>query len=283
MTFEIHKIGFENNKFIERDKTNPEQTIIKNVFKVNWEDDVKNYHISFNFTTNEEIELGQAIELYEKEDDVVIFRGFIRKSIRSAQKQINYEGYDIGYLLSKLSYTFDFKGTCISDAISRVCSDSNFPGLVNIKKDETRLTRIYRNKILKDVIYDILNGNPKLNKYTGPVNKNYFIDCSTGVLELKEYQICNDLYGKVSNLYVVKSLDTIQNDFKITYSIDIEGLPKEDDTLTILGDYKARKGVIIKIDNKELRFNDYYLIERSKHQIQGSVEKVQIYIKKVIL
>ena len=32
MTFEIHKIGFENNKFIERDKTKPEQTIIKNVF-----------------------------------------------------------------------------------------------------------------------------------------------------------------------------------------------------------------------------------------------------------
>ena len=75
-------------------------------------------------------------------------------------------------------------------------------------------------------------------------------------------------------------MDTIQDKFKITHIISPEGVKEEQDKLTIFGDYRARKGVIIPINNKELNLNGDYLIEQSIHIIQGVVEKVEIGIKK---
>ncbi|MCD7779750.1 MAG: hypothetical protein LUH05_03665 [Candidatus Gastranaerophilales bacterium] len=54
----------------------------------------------------------------------------------------------------------------------------------------------------------------------------------------------------------------------------------EEITLSVLGDYQMRKGIYFLIENTTLDLSGYYLIKSSSHSIQGSIEKVNINIKK---
>ena len=142
MTYELHNIIFENNRFVERDKKKSEQTKIENVFEVNWEDGIDEYFVSFNFTAHLDIKIGDAVELYNKDDDAVVFRGIITHSIRTQKDRVQYYGYDIGYLLNKYRDTFDFKHVKITDALKKICNDINFPISSNLVKEDIELKRI---------------------------------------------------------------------------------------------------------------------------------------------
>ena len=63
--------------------------------------------------------------------------------------------------------------------------------------------------------------------------------------------------------------DTLKEKNKITETL----------TLTVLGDYKMKKGTITPIKNEKLGIDNYYSIKNSSHSISGKKETVSIGVE----
>lgn len=261
MTYEIYKINFTDNKYRRTEK-------IENIFSINWNDDIEKAFISFDFTTNKKIKSGELIELYDKENQKTVFIGKITSIQRKELNKITYFGYDLGNKLCEHADTFDFKQSCVSNAIKEVCKRFKIPISETIIEDNTKFSHIYYKKQLDEIIFDILK----------KANKKYYIDCSSGYVEIKEPYHCNELYGYVANMYKINSLNLITG-FSLTEKQTEDEESQEENHLKILGNYNSRKGVIINIVNKELNLNSDYFLTKTTHNIIGAKENVSIYIK----
>ena len=96
---------------------------------------------------------GDIINLYT---NVEILRGII-VSVDDGSEFVNkYTACDFGWYLNKSTETYQFNKMTAYKAIRKICEDSNIP-IDNIPMLETQITKIYADKVLSDIIRDILS------------------------------------------------------------------------------------------------------------------------------
>ena len=300
----------------------------------NWQDDLENIFISFDFTCEKKIEPGSWIELYEKDDDKTVFYGIITKPGKSQKHLYHYSGYDIGFFIEKNKIKKQFRNSKISNAIKEVCKYFEIP-TNEIPEIEFTISKIYKNTSISDILKELLQF-----AISKGLKREYYYDCMNGSLNLYKYSINNNLRGYVANIYSLKSVDTIssfeksssieelKNQIEVISSVtknkqtstttkfiikDEESIKRygilqdiievdadektnyrkaaeealneknkvcEETSLTSLGDYNLKKGVIIPIENEIIELSGNYLVTSSRHNIHGKKEEVQFNIKK---
>lgn len=205
MSYEIYKVKkdtFERNSKINQ------------IDNINWADDVENVFISFDFETSEVLDVGQWIELYEKDDDKTVFYGLITKSERTRKEIYKYSGYDTGFYLEKNKITIQYRksstiSTAIVDACKRIGIECGQIPSINIS-----YTNLFKNETVSNILQKLL----ETAKDKGLKN-HYYFDCKNGELNLYEYKMNDSLKGYVANIYKLNSFDTI-NSFNITSSME---------------------------------------------------------------
>lgn len=96
---------------------------------------------------------GDIINMYT---NVEILRGII-VSVDDGSEFVNkYTACDFGWYLNKSTETYQFNKMAAYKAIRKICEDSNIP-IDNIPMLETEITKIYADKVLSDIIRDILS------------------------------------------------------------------------------------------------------------------------------
>ena len=96
---------------------------------------------------------GDIINLYT---NVEILRGII-VSVDDGSEFVNkYTACDFGWYLNKSTETYQFNKMAAYKAIRKICEDSNIP-IDNIPMLEMEITKIYADKVLSDIIRDILS------------------------------------------------------------------------------------------------------------------------------
>ncbi len=204
MSYEIYKINRDDKTRI---------LLIEKVKSLNWNDNKNDVHIAFNFSTTENLSCGDWIEIYNPYDNKTVLYGTITYKNRSDFYFYNYSGYDLGRFLVKNDCTIQFKNETLGQAIEKVCKRFNIPCV--IPSDMTqKIKKIYKKESLEAIIKDLY----KIAVNNGLEDK-YYIDCSQMQVELKEYEVNNDLRGYIANLYSLRSLDYI-NSFSLTSSIE---------------------------------------------------------------
>ena len=208
MSYDIYKIHFDGEEYVHDDK-------ISKVLEINWQDDIEKVFIPFDFSTTEELEVGQWIELYEKDENIAVFRGVITNYSKQQEEIYTYSGYDIGFYLEKNKDVTQFRGQKISQAIKDICTRFELPIAQTFYSIDTTVRKIYNNVQLSEIVLDLL----QLAKDKDVKFKNYCIDCRMGFINILRYTENNNLHAYLANLYSAKSLDLITG-YDINHSIE---------------------------------------------------------------
>lgn len=186
---------------------------ILNVASINWQDNINDVFISFDFQTTEIINPGSFIEIYSKDDNKTVLIGIITTTSRNNKFTYTYSGYDIGFYLEKNSVIAQFKNAKISDAIKQIISKVQLP-IGEYPAINQTVTNIYKNKKASEILIDLL----KIAKEKG-LKDEYYYDCANGFVNLHSYTKNLNLKAYVADIYTVKSVNTI-NSFDIKESME---------------------------------------------------------------
>lgn len=194
-------------------ETMERKNIIEKIFSFNWQDDIDNMFISFDFETKEELTCGDWIELYNSDNMESVFVGIITKTSQKSEESFSYSGYDMGFYLEKNETVIQFKNAKISKAIEDVCHKLEL-NVGEIPEINMTVTKIYQNETLSDILKDL---------YKIAIDKGfkdiYNFNCKDGKINLLKYKENNNLRGYIANLYSINSFDYIKS-FEKTSSIE---------------------------------------------------------------
>lgn len=236
MSYEIYTVKKDTFERISK---------INKIANINWDDDVEKVYISFNFETSEILEVGQWIELYEKDDNKTVFYALITKRERTKKEIYKYSGFDTGFYLEKNKITIQYrKSSTISTAIVDACKK------IGIECDQIPTINIsYTNLFKAETVSNILLKLLETAKEKG-LKTQYFYDCKNGKLNLYKYSLNDSLKGYIANIYKLNSFDTI-NSFTITSSME---------------EMKNKVLVISSVTkNKQTNINERYLTPDNKN------------------
>lgn len=268
------------------ENTYERQEEILGIISIQWEDNLKDSKVSFSFETIEKLQPKQWVEVYSSIEKTSILRGFIYQTSRTNINIIKYTCYDFGYFLEKSApqeeniITMQYKSdTNITQAIEELCKRSETDCKIKIKKGEiVNMPGNIKEIFEKDIVNNILN---KLLGIANKQQEKYYIDCTNGYLNIREYSRNNNLKGYIANTYAIDSLNTIQKNFEIVY--DVDDTIKNKISFTALGNSNMRKGTIINMDNDILNAYGDYLVEKSTHAITSAKESVNVNLRKLAL
>jgi hypothetical protein len=95
---------------------------------------------------------GSIIQMYT---NVEIFRGIVLTVDDGEKTKNTYTAADFGWYLNKSKETYQFNNMPASKAIRKVCADFNID-IDNIPALETKITKIYFDKTISEILQDIL-------------------------------------------------------------------------------------------------------------------------------
>lgn len=205
---------------------------------------------------------------------------------------------DISYKISKI-----YKNTAVSDIFAELLEFAIQKGLSNqyyfdCKNGKVNLfqyqlndslcgyvANIYRLKSTDTITsYDISSSIEEMKnkiKVISSVTKNKQTSVTerytTSAENTEEYGILQEIIETDTETLSASCKMLAENKLKELNVIT------EEITLSVLGDYNMKKGIYFPIENTTLDLSGYYLIKHSSHSIQGSIEKVNINIKKTNL
>jgi hypothetical protein len=96
--------------------------------------------------------LGDIVNMYT---DIEIFRGIVLAVDDGSETVNKYTVCDFGWYLNKSAETYQFNKMNAYKAITKICTDFNIP-IDSIPVLDTEITQIYIDKVLSDIIRDIL-------------------------------------------------------------------------------------------------------------------------------
>lgn len=218
MKYEVYKYTDENaveNEWQNKNKKN----LISNICSFNWSDDITTMTTSFDFETNEELSVGNFIELYDYIEKERVFWGKIKKVIKTEKNLYKYEGFDYGFELNKKPIDIQFNGKPVQDAIQDVCSKNNIDiGSIDLK-ETVYIKKSYRNiNTVSDILEDI-----HIKTLDGKIENNYYFSCKDGKLNLLEFPYVEEIYGYNGRRMNIYSFDYILKfDKTITANINLD-------------------------------------------------------------
>lgn len=184
---------------------------IQNVTEIEWVDDLTKCFNTFSFTTTEELECGQIIEIVELNDNKTVLRGPILEITKEKQGLLKYSGYDCGVYLDKNSAIIQYTGQDVTNAIKRLCDELRIPVSDKLPNIDAKVKKIFYKKIASEIVKDLLN----IAEMKNPMYSNLYVDCSLGYLDIKKYTENNNLKAHLSNIYSANSFNLIT-----TYNVE---------------------------------------------------------------
>lgn len=265
-------------------KTLKRKAAIEKILSFNWQDDINNVFVYFDFETKEELMCGDWIELFNQDNNESVFVGRITKINQSNEESFKYFGYDLGFYSGKEEITIQFRNAKISTAMIDACKKAQLP-YGSFPQIDFTVTKIYRKETLQKILKDL---------YRTAVDKGFedefYFDCKNGKINLLQYKENYDLRGYIANLYSIKSFEYIKAFAKTSSIEDMKNYNEtinelkttEENSFSLIGDNQLQTGTTTTIDNNKINIKDKYKIISSKHSIKGAIENVQVSIKKFI-
>lgn len=218
MKYDVYK--YSNDKEVTKYIENKNRkNLISNICSFNWSDDITTMTTSFNFETNEDLSVGNFIELYDYIKKESIFWGKIEKITKTEKDLYKYEGFDYGYELKKKPVDIQFNGKPVQDAIQDVCSKNNIDiGSIDLK-ETVYIKKSYRNiNTVSDILEDI-----HIKTLDGKIENDYYFSCKDRKLNLLRFPYVEEIYGYNGRRMNIYSFDYILKfDKTITANINLD-------------------------------------------------------------
>ncbi len=300
--YEIYKV--DKNDLWKVDKTP-----IEHIFSLNWQDNIDSNFISFNFESDAELSCDDWIVIYNKNIEEFVFWGVIKsvtqtnsknslkqssagldesggnvsagkESITTNHVMYKYFGYDYGFYIEKqLPQAIQYNDEKVNNAILQFRQKGNLNvGNVMIKENIT-IDKIYNEKdTFSQIIKEIMN--LQIDDDT-KIKDKYHVDCRNGSINIYEFLEVEDIKGYIANKY---ELDSFKHILSYTKNITTDAIKENFIYLkmTVYADSRLHKGIILNIANKHIGIYGKYLVTKTTHDITGSVEKVEVILKRLI-
>lgn len=200
------------------------------IIEFSYSENINDVATNFEFTSIQDFGLtseinGQTvlnrIEICEVGETTPFYVGFITDEEHTNDRNVyKYIGFDVGFYLNKNQVVKQFKGENIKRAIIALCSEYKIGEFnnqnqfsLNIPNFTQTIKKIYKGETFGDIIKEML----ELERAKGGLQDTY-IDCKNGGLNIRRYQVVEELIAVVADALLLDSFTT-QNKVSVKHSI----------------------------------------------------------------
>lgn len=214
--------------------------------EIEWGDNTDSISSEFSFKlADKKINVGDRFQL--KNNNVDVLWGKITdENYTGSSKIFSYSGFDYGFYLNKNEVIKQFNGVSATQAIQQLLSSVNI-AYGYIADMPVKITQIYKDKVVSDIIKDIFD---QVYKKTG---KKYRIEVPFGIVNIVEnkpieitafYQLSSDtvkfeIQKSISNFSASNSIQEMKNSIIVTSNDEknnkIIGTAKDQTTINKYG------------------------------------------------
>lgn len=204
--------------------------INNSIIEFSYSENINDVATNFEFTSIQDFGLtseinGQTvlnrIEICEVGETTPFYVGFITDEEHTNDRNVHkYIGFDVGFYLNKNQVVKQFKGENIRRAIIALCSEYKIGEFnnqnqfsLNIPNFTQTIKKIYKGETFGDIIKEML----ELERAKGGLQDTY-IDCKNGGLNIRRYQVVEELIAVVADALLLDSFTT-QNKVSVKHSI----------------------------------------------------------------
>lgn len=204
--------------------------INNSIIEFSYSENINDVATNFEFTSIQDFGLtleinGQTvlnrIEICEVGETTPFYVGFITDDEHTNDRNVyKYIGFDVGFYLNKNQVVKQFKGENIKRAIIALCSEYKIGEFnnqnqfsSNIPNFTQTIKKIYKGETFGDIIKEML----ELERAKGGLQDTY-IDCKNGGLNIRRYQVVEELIAVVADALLLDSFTT-QNNISVKHSI----------------------------------------------------------------
>lgn len=204
--------------------------INNSIIEFSYSENINDVATNFEFTSIQDFGLtleinGQTvlnrIEICEVGETTPFYVGFITDDEHTNDRNVyKYIGFDVGFYLNKNQVVKQFKGENIKRAIIALCSEYKIGEFnnqnqfsLNIPNFTQTIKKIYKGETFGDIIKEML----ELERAKGGLQDTY-IDCKNGGLNIRRYQVVEELIAVVADALLLDSFTT-QNNISVKHSI----------------------------------------------------------------
>lgn len=184
-------------------------TKIDDVLEFTYTEDLEDVATSFSFSALHDYGITQndklnCVKLCEKGKTKPFYFGFITDCEHTTDvNRWQYSGFDVGFYLVQNEVITQFRNANIGDAIKSLCDD--FSITLDRKPAFTqKVSKIYKDVVFSDILKELI----ELEKTKGGL-KDVYIDCKSGNLQIKQYQIEKDLSSLIADKVLINARNTI--------------------------------------------------------------------------
>ncbi|MCT4593587.1 MAG: hypothetical protein N4A57_04855 [Anaeromicrobium sp.] len=176
------------------------------------------FQVAFNddrYFPQNPIDIGSQIILSSNDE---IFRGIVVSEERKGRGSISYTAFDYGFYLNKSNATYQFNNISGKAAIETILKDFNIQ-IGSIENITTVVNKIYRNKVVAEIIKDILDMAKK------ETSVKYFMEFHEGKIFIKkeenfiikgQFQLAsnigpNDISSSIGNPVRKRTIEDMKN------------------------------------------------------------------------
>ena len=241
-----------------------------------WRDsiDTLGVEVSFDLVQNKfdknmaflyDITLGDSIQIINKNGETLIQAIIVSESPNG--KITSFTAYDMACYLNKSTLIRQFKKMIGNDCVKSLCEEIGID--VEVKGLDTKIDKIYKDKTVSDIIYDIIEQCSQFN------SKKFFIEFENNILKIRpfekikvvgQYEIHKnnfiDVAQNIGSVSLTRSIIDMKNSVLVTTENKkaVRTVGKEQDTESI-----EKYGLlqeVISLDEKE--FNKASLVAKNE-------------------
>lgn len=241
-----------------------------------WRDsiDTLGVEVSFDLVQNKfdknmaflyDITLGDSIQIINKNGETLIQAIIVSESPNG--KITSFTAYDMAWYLNKSTLIRQFKKMIGNDCVKSLCEEIGID--VEVKGLDTKIDKIYKDKTVSDIIYDIIEQCSQFN------SKKFFIEFENNILKIRpfekikvvgQYEIHKnnfiDVAQNIGSVSLTRSIIDMKNSVLVTTENKkaVRTVGKEQDTESI-----EKYGLlqeVISLDEKE--FNKASLVAKNE-------------------
>lgn len=241
-----------------------------------WRDsiDTLGVEVSFDLVQNKfdknmdflyDITLGDSFQIINKVGETLVQAIIVSESPNG--KITSFTAYDMAWYLNKSTLIRQFKKMIGNDCVKSICEEIGID--VEVKGLDTKIDKIYKDKTVSDIIYDIIEQCSQFN------SKKFFIEFENNILKIRpfekikvvgQYEIHKnnfiDVAQNIGSVSLTRSIIDMKNSVLVTTENKkaVRTVGKEQDTESI-----EKYGLlqeVISLDEKE--FNKASLVAKNE-------------------
>ena len=154
-----------------------------------WRDsiDTLGVEVSFDLVQNKfdknmaflyDITLGDPVQIINKNGETLIQAIIVSESPNG--KITSFTAYDMAWYLNKSTLIRQFKKMIGNDCVKSLCEEIGID--VEVKGLDTKIDKIYKDKTVSDIIYDIIEQCSQFN------SKKFFIEFENNILKIRPFE-----------------------------------------------------------------------------------------------